>query len=336
MMKATETPRNAELMASIVAILGSLGPFDPEGPREAKWRTTEQLANAVSEQLEHAVTVDMVDALLTAHEAEGMLRLNAGLPADRDVRRATYPDRTTVLPLWGSTVHHGQPWLGQPSAILADRSDAEGSAASPNCDAPVAFLSYSSRDARLAANVAERLTLAGLRTWRYEASILPGENIARAVREALVGARWFFALLTRTSIASLWVLSELHTALMAAKAIRLIVDAEDATLTRLLQSGAFPHVPALPLTPVTATAFPLDMSVEYDLACVDEMYASYAELESATRTARYRVRVHEFLATLPAYVSGQPLIMYPAPPQMWRGPLPTLSIQDIRNDASGT
>ena len=95
-----------ELLSRVAALLDALGPFRSGAPREEKWRTTDQLANELA--LFGRDAVDRLDEVLRQHEAEGLDRLEKGLAPERIVRRAKYPDRTTTLPLWGSTKHHNQ------------------------------------------------------------------------------------------------------------------------------------------------------------------------------------------------------------------------------------
>ena len=104
-----EHPTDAELLAAAAGVLGKLR-FTPEMPRDAKWRTTDQLARELG--LDPA-DVARLDRVLCEHEALVLERLKQGRPAEAVIRRAKYPDRTTALPLWGSTALHGPPWTGQ-------------------------------------------------------------------------------------------------------------------------------------------------------------------------------------------------------------------------------
>jgi len=88
-----------ELLSRVTALLDALGPFSSGAIRDEKWRTTDQLANEL--ELFGSDAVDFLDQVLRQHEAEGLKRLQMGLPPERVVRRAKYPDRTTALPLWG-------------------------------------------------------------------------------------------------------------------------------------------------------------------------------------------------------------------------------------------
>jgi len=76
----------------------------------------------------------------------------------------------------------------------------------------------------------------GIGSWRFETHIDQRGDIATCVREAITEAAGVVALVTRYSIASLWVLTELHTCLKAGGTIVLVVDADDALLIELLQS----------------------------------------------------------------------------------------------------
>jgi hypothetical protein len=210
------------MLARVAELLDALGPFPPGSTRDKKWRTTAQLANQLGLRGVDAVT--RLDQVLRQHESEGVARLDNGLPPDRVVRRAKYPDRTTALPLWGSTKHHGQPWSGhrpdrndpaeqrRPGLVLAE-------------DAPRVFLSHASDDALTALRLAEELAALGICAWRFETEIEQRGFIADCVRIAIAKSDALLGFVTRTSIASLWVLTELHTCLETQKVAALVVDA---------------------------------------------------------------------------------------------------------------
>ena len=145
-----------DVILRVAKILEDLGPFPKTAPRHQKWRTTEQLANALWHSDAH-LHLEELDQLLTQYEAEYRDQLKRGINPVALIRRAVYPDRTTALPLWGATVHHGQPWLSQSSGQRADPPedfpDLEGVPES----APHVFLSHASGDSSLAGDIARTL-----------------------------------------------------------------------------------------------------------------------------------------------------------------------------------
>lgn len=297
-----------ELITELAAILDALGPFRPKARREEKWRTTEQLANDLFDRTEKRVTLDSLTDILTRYEVTICNRIAQGLPPDAVIRRATYPDRTTALPLWGSTRHHEQPWAGQaPANRLDEPIDVPAGLEVPP-SAPHVFLSHTRQDTDLALRLARDLARMGLGSWMFEMHIEQRGPIAACVRLAITTAERCLALVTRDSIASLWVLTELHTAMQAGRPITLVIDADDAELMRLLESVRFSH---------ERPSF--DLSVLYDTEPLAFMSADYAERHPSTRAQRYGRQVHDFLATLPLYLSRQSALSYPSLPASWHG-----------------
>jgi hypothetical protein len=314
-----------ELLAAVAALLRKL-PIGRDLPRAAKWRTTEQLANELG--LAGRDGFDRLDRVLREHEACCLERLANNLPSQAVIRRAKYPDRTTALPLWGSTEHHGEPWPGH----RPDRTD-------PPDDIPPAlvvpdgashvFLSHTRRDADRSLRLAEALAALGIGCWRFETNIDQRADIADCVRAAIAEATCMMALVTRYSIASLWVLTELHTCLKAGGSVVLVVDASDALLMELLQSVRFPNPDK-----------DFDLSVEYDPKVVDRLKCDYALVESKSRVERYVPQVHDFLASLPSYLGTlQPgttkrlwraALAFPQLPARWSGTIELGHLEDVK------
>lgn len=306
-----------ELITQLAGILDDLGPFRPEARREEKWRTTEQLANDLFDRTAKSVTLDSVTDGLTRYEASIRDRMARGLPADAVIRRATYPDRTTALPLWGSTKHHGQPWPGQATANRVDEpADVPVGLQVPEL-APRVFLSHTRQDTDLALRLAGELARMGLGSWMFEIHIEQHGRIAECVRQALATSDRCLALVTRDSIASLWVLTELDTALEAGTPVTLVVDAGDDALMRVLESVRFSHAKAS-----------FDLSVLYDKEPLAEMSADYAR-RYPTRADRYNQQVHHFLATLPLYLSRRSAYAYPSLPALWDGVVPLAALHEL-------
>ena len=112
--------------------------------------------------------------------------------------------------------------------------------------------------------------------WRFETHIDQRGDIAACVREAITEAAGVVALVTRYSIASLWVLTELHTCLKAGRTIVLVVDEDDALLIQLLQSVRFPHPNG-----------DFDQSVKCAPGILDRLKCEYGLQESASRAERF-------------------------------------------------
>ncbi len=313
-----------ELLSRVAGLLDVIGPFASGARRHEKWRTTDQLANELGPFGCDAVA--RLDQVLRRHEAEGLDRLEMGLAPERVVRRAKYPDRTTALPLWGSTKHHGQPWSGHRPDRSDSAEDLPSSLAVPE-SAPQVFLSHASDDAPTALRLAQALSAMRVGSWRFETHIDQRGDIAECVRAAIAEADALVALVTRTSIASLWVLTELHTSLETQKAVVLMVDANDPLLLHLLESARFPHPDE-----------DFDLSVEYDRDVVKLLSQDYAERQSQSRMDRYEAQVGDFMATLPRYLGSvssdghrvwRPALAFPSPPVRWSGFIALVSLHDL-------
>ncbi|MCE3225189.1 MAG: hypothetical protein K0S58_3369 [Nitrospira sp.] len=313
-----------ELLSGVAELLDAIGPFPSGAKRHEKWRTTDQLANELG--LFGCAAVARLDQVLRHHEAEGLHRLEMGLAPERDIRRAKYPDRTTALPLWGSTKHHGQPWSGHRPDRSDPAEDLPPSLAVPE-GAPHVFLSHANDDAPTARRLAQALSAMRVGSWMFETHIDQRGDIAECVRAAIAEADALVALVTRTSIASLWVLTELHTALETQKAVFLVVDANDLLLLQLLESAGFRDPQK-----------DFDLSVEYDRDVVKLMSQDYAGRKSQSRADRYEVQVGNFMATLPRYLGSvssdgprvwRPALAFPSPPIRWSGFIALVSFHDL-------
>jgi TIR domain len=313
-----------ELLSRVAGLLDAIGPFSSSAKRHEKWRTTDQLANELG--LLGCDAVARLDQVLRQHEAEGLDRLERGLAPERIVRRAKYPDRTTALPLWGSTKHHDQPWSGHRPERSDPAEDLPSSLAVPE-GAPHVFLSHAKDDAQATLRLAEALAAMGVGAWRFETHIDRGGNIAECVRVAIAEADALVALVTRTSIASLWVLTELHTSLGTQRTVVLVVDASDPLLLQLLESARFRNPDE-----------DFDLSVEYDHHLVELLRQDYAGRQSQSRADRYEAQVRDFMATLPRYLGSvssdgrrvwRPVLAFPSPPEQWSGFIALVSLDGL-------
>ena len=314
----------ADLLLRVARLLDAIGPFRSGATRDQKWRTTEQLANELG--LCESDGIARLDQVLRQHEAEGLARLDAGLVPERVIRRAKYPDRTTALPLWGSTKYHGQPWRGHRPDRSDPAEDLPPGLAVPE-DAPHVFLSHANDDAPAALCLAQALCAMRVGSWRFETHIHQRGDIAECVRAAIAEADALVALVTRTSIASLWVLTELHTSLEAQQTVALVVDANDPLLLQLLESACFPNPNE-----------DFDLSVRYDRNVVRLLSRDYAGRHSESRAGRYEAQVGDFMATLPRYLGSllspghrvwRPALAFPSPPARWSGFITLAPLQDL-------
>jgi hypothetical protein len=193
--------------------------------------------------------------------------------------------------------------------------------------APHVFLSYASDEAPTALRLAEALSAMRVGCWRFETHIDQRGPIADCVRAAIAEADALVALVTRTSIASLWVLTELHTSLEMQKTVVLVVDATDPLVLQFLESAHFPHPDE-----------DFDFSVEYDRDVVKLLSQDYARRQSQSRANRYEAQVGDFMATLPRYLGSvssnghrvwRPALAFPTPPVRWSGFIALASLHDL-------
>jgi hypothetical protein len=315
-----------KLVSRAAAILAALD-FTDDDPREAKWRTSEQLAQDL--ELFAGEELDRLDWALREHEKRSQKRIRNGDEVEALIRRAKYPDRTTALPLWGSALpeRHGQPWGKRYKRY--DRRDPISEELAVPKNAPHVFLSHTHLDADLSLKVARALAAMGIGAWRFETHIEQRGPIAGCVRRALLESSCCLGLVTCYSIASLWVLTELHTSLEAGVPLALVLNAEDTELLGLFGSVRFQQPDGS-----------FDLSVEYDQKAVQRLRRRYRQKETETRSKRYGTQVRDFLATLPSYlgeVPGEgakriwrPALAYPHPPAKWPGHLELAPLGKLR------
>jgi hypothetical protein len=323
-MDSDEQDLKPTLLTRVAGLLDQLV-FTPEARREEKWRTTEQIANELG--LFHADEIDSLDQILRQEEDRCLDRLANNLCSEAVIRRAKYPDRTTALPLWGSVKHHGRPWPGHRPDRSDPPDDIPPSLRVPDTS-PHVFLSHTRQDMLLALRLAEAFAAMQIGTWRFETHIEQRIDIANCVRKAIAEAACLVAFVTRRSIASLWVLTELHTALKAGVPVVLVIDTDDPLLLKLFESVRFLHPNGM-----------FDQSVEYDQAVICPLTWDYARHESKARAARYPSQVRDFLATLPSYLGisllgttqriWQPALAFPKPPAAWSGIIKFVELEEL-------
>jgi TIR domain len=77
------------------------------------------------------------------------------------------------------------------------------------------FISHSSKDTSVARQLARRLSEAGLKVWLPEDEILPGDNWAKKVGQALEESELMVVLVTPHAFESEWLKEEIQYALTA-------------------------------------------------------------------------------------------------------------------------
>lgn len=95
------------------------------------------------------------------------------------------------------------------------------------------FISHASKDTLMAQQLARRLSEAGLRVWLPENEILPGDNWAKKVGQALEDSDLMVVLVSPQAFESEWVKEEIQYALTAGhykgRLIPVFLGAEDKT-----------------------------------------------------------------------------------------------------------
>src|SRR5262249_29183296 len=87
------------------------------------------------------------------------------------------------------------------------------------------FISFSSRDERLARFVCDHLTASGVAVVLAPASVLPGQPWSDEILNALRGSNWVIFLASRAGCASAWVQQELGAAIgMQKKLVPIVWD----------------------------------------------------------------------------------------------------------------
>ena len=315
------------LFERVVKILKDLGPFSADALRNEKWRTTEQLAYELG--LFDKYNIDFLEKILKDHESKAIERLHNGLTPNALLRSAKYPDRTSALTLWGSVEYHGQPWL-EKQPYRMDQPDDIPETLFVDNDAPAAFLSHTCQDKNLAINLAEELAKREIRSWMYETHIQHRGIIAECVRKAIRESDCILNLVTRDSIASLWILTELHTAVEGNKPVALILNSDDIQLLELFESVRFQNPDE-----------DFDHSVECNWDILEILKKEYSRHQGKSRSDRYKDQAKDFLKTLPMYLriispdTGQkilgPAYSFPNLPSSWCGAFTLCSLEEFLN-----
>lgn len=309
-----------DILKEAVRILESLGPFQSDTKRSAKWRTADQLASKMSEKFSGYVDPGRVEDILRKQHTAAMKAVEAGEEPSALIRRAMRPDLTTTKLLWGSTRLLGSVWQGFPKD---KRQDTPGKFLRrpeflENC--PRVFLSHCHSDTTVAMNLGSDLVNLGIDVWMAEIHINPGEDIVANVRAALDETDALVGLVTRSFIASLWCRTELHTALSSKYASYLVIDTSENVLMKMLE--------CMEILPGDAGNHH-GRFVESHIRSVGTQMKTEAAI---TDLEKYIERAQGFAWNMPTYLAGRPAIGYPDCPESWHGPFKLISLDQMAAD----
>jgi queuine/archaeosine tRNA-ribosyltransferase len=116
-------------------------------------------------------------------------------------------------------------------------------ATGPAARAPTVFLSYSSRDKRLAGRIADDLEKQGIKVWFAEREICVGDSVPGKISDGLRITDFIAVLLTKRSVNSGWVEKEWHTRIDAevkARAVSILpLRGDECTVPELLREKKY-------------------------------------------------------------------------------------------------
>jgi len=304
-----------DILKEAVQILESLGPFQSDTKRSAKWRTADQLASKMSEKFSGYVDPERVEDILRKQHTAAMKAVEAGEKPSALIRRAMRPDLTTTKLLWGSTRLLGYVWQGFPKD---KRQDIPGKfLRRPDClgNCPRVFLSHCHSDTTVAMNLGNDLANLGIDVWMAEIHINPEEDIVANVRAALNETDALVGLVTKSFIASLWCRTELHTALSNKYASYLVIDTSENVLMKMLEF----------------------MEIGDHHGRFEESHIRSVGIQMKTEAAitdleKYIERAQGFAWNMPTYLDGRPAIGYPDCPESWHGPFKLISLDQMAAD----
>jgi len=306
-----------DILKEAVQILESLGPFQSDTKRSAKWRRADQLASKMSERISEYVDAARVEDILRKQHMAAMEAVDAGKEPSALIRRAMRPDLTTKL-LWGSTRLLGSVWPGFPKDKRQDTP--EKFLRGPEClgDCPRVFLSHCHSDTRIAMDLRDDLVNLGIDIWMAEIHIDPDEDIVANVRAALDETDALVGLVTRSFIASLWCRTELLTALSSKYASYLVIDTSDNILMKMLKS--------MEIIPGDFGNHAQGRFEESQIRSVGSQMKTEAVINDLEK---YIERAQGFAWHMPTYLAGRPAIGYPDCPESWHGPFKLISLDQM-------
>lgn len=183
------------------------------------WMTAAALARRTDQSVTH------LEQTLIAHSQS----------PGRKIRHSHYPGRKTLSLLWGHIDVVGEKGnLAQLHRYDSPDEDLAIDASLPE-DAPWYFLSHNYRDFGKALQIRDLLLSKGCGAWLFETEIPERGVIVNEVVEALQQCSGFIALVTRSSMGSLWVQKEIEVARRQGFEVHLVLDGSDPELLQLFE-----------------------------------------------------------------------------------------------------
>lgn len=212
-----------------------------------------------------------------------------------NIRPAKYPDQHSLLLLWGHKTR-----LRPNSEVRLHNEDEplELEVLHLPEDAPQLFVSFSSKDLVLAVKMRKCLAELGFGTWLYVTNIKKDRLISEIVQSGIKNCVGVVALLTRVSIGSAWVYTEVNVSINSGKPVFGIFDAMDAELIQLLQ------------------AWHPDRTFNSKSLEIAPFVKWYSDNIGEHHIDGYTTSLCDLLNTLNKY-SG--LVLYPTRPKNWNG-----------------
>ncbi len=275
---------NNEFFEKLASKLQSLPTAQEASKREESWMTAEEIQKWSGIPRSPA---EIEQALLHRWQ-----RAQLG-----HIRPAKYPHQDNLSRLWGHIERvrpldkvHLEPFRLDAPLELEPLELPPG--------APQLFISFCSLDLELAIQVRQSLAEQGIYSWLYLDQIKTGDTIFEAVRAGMNTCFGLIGLLTRTSIGSAWVSSELQTGLEIGKSIFAVFDAGDEELMRLLED------------------WKPDQPIKRDNSLIDPLEESYSQKAPQRHAGGYRDGVWSLFTYLAKYSSR---VFYPKRPTGWLG-----------------
>jgi len=214
-----ENPHHDEIVQLAIETLEQLNQDRP-------WMTAESMAKRFEVEFHQAYSAQDIQNALERHSGD----------ADRKIRYSIYPSKKSLNVLWGHIDIVGER-IDQPSLRLDAGEIDEMADQEPEIDDHShLFLSHNSRDAAKIFAIDQCLRAIGVRCWYFEQNIMPGDEIAGAVRDAIAKTPYFAVYISGFSLGSLWVAKEYMNALSANRAF-VLYDGQDEELLKILDNG---------------------------------------------------------------------------------------------------
>ncbi|MEO8414335.1 MAG: toll/interleukin-1 receptor domain-containing protein [Ginsengibacter sp.] len=275
---------NNEFIKELETKLKSLPSLTVDVEREERWMTAEQIRDWAG----IANSPEDIDQFLCDQWQLGRLKY---------IRPAKHPHRSKLVTLWG---HIENVWPIDPSQFQISRLDEPMQLERFELpgDAPQIFVSYSSIDLDLVKQLRKQLAIKGFQTWLYISEIKRNNYIIDNVSSGIKKCMAAIGFITRSSIGSAWVYSELEMAVNEINHVYALFDTSDHALMRLLESFV-PGTPSL-----------------YNLDLIQPLTDAYLEKGIEHNIEGYRNSIGNLLNSLGHYTEK---VMFPNYPPEWNG-----------------